>query len=250
MSSPACASLSSLPEISLVVPVFNEEGNVCALAAEIATAMARVEKRWELVFVDDGSTDASLDCIKQLCREREEFRYIAFAGNRGQSAAFVAGFKEAKGSIIITMDADLQNDPADIPAMLAEYGKNGTCMVVGWRANRKDTLGKRLASKFGNIVRNWITRETIRDTGCSLKIMDAGMAKRLPHFTGMHRFLTALMQMEGAVIAEVKVNHRPRVSGVSKYGIWDRARKTAFDLFGVRWLQSRHFAYHIKERKD
>ncbi|MDR3074290.1 MAG: glycosyltransferase family 2 protein [Deltaproteobacteria bacterium] len=236
------------PEITLVVPVYNEEDNVAALAGEIAVVMAAVPRSWELLFVDDGSSDASLAAIRSLAAASSHIRYIALAVNSGQSAAFAAGFREAQGEILVTLDADLQNDPADIPAMLDCYGKNGVNMVVGWRARRRDSLAKRLASKVGNAVRNWIARESIKDTGCSLKVMRKDMACAIPVFNGMHRFFPALMRLEGAVLAEVRVNHRPRRAGVSKYGIWDRARKTAFDLFAVRWLQSRHIAYTIKER--
>lgn len=237
------------PEISLVIPVYNEEDNLRTLVAEIAKAMARVDRPWEVLLVDDGSVDKSLDIIRELAAGSPNVNYIALAANSGQSAAFAAGFAEAAGDIIITMDADLQNDPADIPAMLDIYGKGGVTMVVGWRANRRDTLAKRLASKFGNAVRNWISRETIKDTGCSLKVMRRDMARRLPVFNGVHRFYPTLMRLEGATVAEVKVNHRPRVAGVSKYGIWDRARKTVLDLLAVRWLQSRHVSCRVKERK-
>lgn len=237
------------PEISLVVPVYNEEENLPMLAGEIRAAMARVPRSWELVFVDDGSTDKSLAVIRELAEDSPDIRYISFAANSGQSAAFAAGFREARGMVLVTLDADLQNDPADIPAMLEIYGKDGVTMVAGWRVDRKDTLAKRLASKFGNAVRNWISRENIRDTGCSLKIMHADIARAIPVFNGMHRFFPTLMRMQGAVVAEVKVKHRPRIKGQSKYGIWDRARKTAFDLLAVRWLQARQISYSVKERK-
>ena len=239
----------SVPEISLVVPVYNEEGNLRALVSEIDAAMARVPRAWELLLVDDGSTDNSLDIIRELAAASPNVRYIALARNSGQSAAFAAGFREARGETLVTLDADLQNDPADIPAMLEVYGKDGVTMVAGWRGRRMDSLAKRMASKFGNAVRNWIVREHIRDTGCSLKVMRADMARNIPVFNGMHRFFPALMRLEGAVVAEVRVNHRPRIAGVSKYGVWDRARKTVFDLLAVRWLQSRHITYSIKERK-
>lgn len=236
------------PEISLVIPVYNEEENLPVLAKEILAAMAAVSAPWEVLFVDDGSTDNSLSVIRSLAGEHPRFRYLAFAENRGQSAAFAAGFRAAKGEVIVTLDADLQNDPADIPAMLALYGKGGVSMVAGWRAERKDTFAKRLASRVGNAVRNWITRDAVRDTGCSLKAMRADMARKLPVFNGMHRFLATLMRLEGAEIAEMKVNHRPRLAGTSKYGIWDRAGRTVFDLLGVRWLQKRHITYTVKER--
>lgn len=239
----------SRPEISLVVPVYNEEGNLDALTAEVHAAMAGVSRTWELLFVDDGSTDGSLEVIRALAAASDRVRYIALAKNCGQSAAFLAGFREAAGDIIITLDADLQNDPADIPAMLRVYGTNGVTMVVGWRAERKDSFAKRVASRFGNAVRNRLARETIRDTGCSLKIMRKDMLRAIPAFNGMHRFFPTLLRLEGAVVAEVAVNHRPRRSGASKYGIWDRAWKTLPDLLAVRWLQSRHITCAVKERK-
>lgn len=243
------AMTAAVPEISVVVPVFNEEGNLRALTEEITAAMEKTGRAWELVLVDDGSTDNSLALMRELTEDSSALRYISLAGNSGQSAAFAAGFAEAAGSIVITMDGDLQNDPADIPAMLERYGKDGVTMVVGWRAKRMDSFAKRLASRIGNAIRNRISRETIRDTGCSLKVMRADMLRRVPIFNGVHRFYPTLMRLEGAVVAEVMVNHRPRNAGVSKYGIWDRARQTLFDLLAVRWLQNRHVSYAVKERK-
>ncbi len=239
---------SALPEISLVVPVYNEEDNLPELVGQIRSAMQRTGRPWELILVDDGSSDASLSVIRELAAAHPEVRYLAFAANCGQSAAFAAGFQEAQGGTLVTLDADLQNDPADIPAMLELYGQ-GHDMVIGWRAKRQDTWTKRWASKLGNAVRNYLSRENVRDTGCSLKVLRADMAKKLPMFTGMHRFLPTLMKMQGARVAEIKVNHRARLHGVSKYGIWDRARKTFFDLLAIRWMQARHVNYAIKERK-
>ncbi len=244
-----CAMTTIVPEISLVIPVYNEASNLRALAVEIDAVMTRVGRPWEVLFVDDGSTDSSLATLRELAAASPAVTYISLSANCGQSAAFSAGFREAAGDLLVTMDADLQNNPADIPAMLECYGKNGVTMVVGRRAGRKDTPSKRLASLFGNAVRNWILRETIKDTGCSLKIMRRDMACRLPVFDGAHRFYPALMRLEGAVVAEVAVSHRPRAAGASKYGIWDRARKTVLDLLAVRWWQSRHVSCRIKERK-
>ena len=145
------------------------------------------------------------------------------------------------------MDADLQNDPADIPALLAKQAE-GYDMVIGWRAKRQDTWIKRYGSKIANAVRSRLTRDGVRDTGCSLKLMRAELARRLPRFKGMHRFLPALMRLEGATIAEIKVNHRPRTRGVSKYGTWDRLKAGIYDLIGVRWLIDRAIRPSVKER--
>ncbi len=248
MTSENTALLQKEPEIylSLIIPVYNEKENLPELFAEIRSAMAAL-RNWEALFIDDGSTDGSLEALRELAGSHPEARYISFAANRGQSAAFSAGFREARGSVAVTMDADLQNDPADIPAMLALY-EQGYDMVAGWRAERQDSFSKRMASKIANTVRNRLSRETIKDTGCSLKAMRLSMLREVPMFTGMHRFLPTLMRMQGARVVEMRVNHRPRRHGESKYGVWSRGVNAFYDLLAVRWMQSRHFEYSIRER--
>ena len=235
--------------LSILLPVFNEEDNLEPLLAEIRQAAPRFGRPWEVVLVDDASTDGSLAVIKRLAQAQPELRWLAFAENRGQSAAFCAGFDFARGELLVTLDADGQNDPADIPALLALYDQ-GADMVIGWRVKRRDSFMKRIASKIGNGVRNWLTRETVRDTGCSLKVMRADMARRLPRFKGMHRFLPTLMKLQGAKVAETQVNHRPRLKGVSKYGTWDRAVAGLYDLIGVRWFQNRSFRYTFRDKSE
>jgi glycosyltransferase involved in cell wall biosynthesis len=235
--------------LSIVLPVFNEEDNLEPLLAEIRQVAPRFGRPWEVVLVDDASTDRSLAVIKRLAADQPELRWLAFAGNCGQSAAFCAGFDFARGEILVTLDADGQNDPADIPALLALFDQ-GADMVIGWRAKRRDSFMKRIASRIGNGVRNRLTRETVRDTGCSLKVMRADMARRLPRFRGMHRYLPTLMKLQGASVAETQVNHRPRLKGVSKYGTWDRAVAGLYDLIGVRWLQSRSFLYTFRDKSE
>lgn len=234
--------------VTLIVPVYNEEDALPHLAAEITAAMSKQKLPWEVLFVDDGSRDKSLSVIRALAETDPRVRYIAFAANCGQSAAFAAGFAHAGGSIFVTLDADLQNDPADIPAMLDMYAE-GYDMVIGWRFKRKDSAAKRWGSKFANAMRNRLSRETVKDTGCSLKVLHAEMAKKLSMYTGMHRFLPTLMKMQGARVAEVQVNHRPRQHGTSKYGILDRAFSSFHDLLAVRWMQKRHFRYQVTESK-
>ncbi|MBN2141095.1 MAG: glycosyltransferase family 2 protein [Desulfovibrionaceae bacterium] len=241
--------MGQIPDFSLVIPVYNEQGNLQTLFTEIKAAMDPLARPWEALFIDDGSLDQSLEVIRDICREHKEARYLAFARNRGQSAAFCAGFDAARAKVLITMDSDLQNDPADIPGLLAEFEK-GFDLVLGRRARRRDSLVKRMSSRIGNAVRNWVTHDGVRDTGCSLKVMRADLALNLPRFRNMHRFLPALMKMRGARLAEVDVNHRPRHSGRSKYGTWDRALAGLFDLIGVSWLIRRDLDYQIKERKD
>lgn len=234
-------------DLSIVIPAFNEEQNLKPLYLEVEAALNGSHTHWELLFVDDGSTDGSLEVIKDLAQSDSRIRFVSLARNSGQSAAFGAGFQAANGELIVTMDADLQNDPADIPRML-ELFQRGHDMVIGWRANRQDTWRKKLASKFANAVRNKMSNETVKDTGCSLKIMRASMAKKLPMFTGMHRFLPTLMKLEGARVAELPVNHRARRHGVSKYGVLDRALTTWHDLLAVRWMQKRYVRIEIKEQ--
>lgn len=236
-------------ELSLIVPVYNEEDNLQVLFDEVLIVMNGLGRPWEIIFIDDGSTDKSLSVMKDLAEKHDTVYYISFAKNCGQSAAFCAGFAYARGTHCITMDADLQNDPADIPAML-NIIKNQSCqMVIGWRAKRQDTFAKRFASKVANAVRNAMSHETVKDTGCSLKIMQTDLARRLPVYTGMHRFLPTLMKMEGALVAEMKVNHRQRLHGESKYGTFSRAKTAFFDLLAIRWMQKRHIRIEIKEQK-
>lgn len=234
--------------VSLIIPVYNEEANLPLLFAEILGAMGQQHRPWRVVFVDDGSTDGSLAIMRNLAKTDSHALYIALAENRGQSAAFAAGFRHAPGDIFVTMDADLQNDPSDVPAMLAAYDE-GFDMLIGWRANRRDTLTKRLASRFANNVRNVLSHETVTDTGCSLKVLKASLAREIPMYTGMHRFLPTLMKMQGARVMEMPVHHRPRQFGISKYGIWDRAFSSLHDLLAIRWMQKRHIAYQVTEIK-
>jgi dolichol-phosphate mannosyltransferase len=236
------------PEISLIIPVYNEQDNLKKLFEEVSVVLDRINSRWEIIFVDDASTDDSLGVIKAISRNHPKVGYLSFEENGGQSAAFCAGFDAARAEIVITMDADLQNDPVDIPGMLETY-LSGYDMVIGNRVVRHDKWPKRIGSKIANFIRNKLTDESVRDTGCSLKIMRLDMAKRLPRFNGMHRFLPTLMKMEGAKVAEQAVNHRPRYSGKSKYGNWNRAISGFYDLLGVRWLKKRHFSCRIKEKK-
>ena len=234
--------------VCLILPVYNEKGNLLRLMDEIEVSMESQPRSWQALFVDDGSLDGSLDVLRNEAKKRPWVHYLAFGANCGQSAAFAAGFAEAVADIFVTLDADLQNDPADIPAMLALFD-SGYDIVIGWRAKRQDSALKLYASKFANAVRNRLSQETVKDTGCSLKVLRGSMASKIPMFTGMHRFLPTLMKLQGAKVAECEVRHRPRLHGVSKYGIWDRALSGLYDLLAVRWMQSRYFTYSIKERK-
>ncbi|WFS61292.1 glycosyltransferase family 2 protein [Pseudodesulfovibrio thermohalotolerans] len=240
--------MSNAEKFSVVLPVFNEQDNLQTLFAEIRAAAESTGRPWEAVFVDDCSTDRSLSIIRDLAERHPEVRYVAFAENRGQSAAFCAGFDAVESDIVVTMDADLQNDPADIPDMLAAFGRDCE-MVIGWRAKRRDTFIKRISSRIANKIRDSIVDDGVHDTGCSLKVMRTDLLRRLPRFKNMHRYFPILMKMEGARIREVKVNHRERGAGVSKYGTLDRAMAGIYDLIGVKWLIKRHIGYTVKEKK-
>jgi len=199
----------------------------------------------EFLFVDDGSRDGSLALLQGLAREDPCVRVLALDGNHGQSAAFDAGFRHARGEILVTMDADLQNDPADIPRLLPLLADAD--VVNGVRVKRRDGFVKRVSSRIANGVRNWLTGESVTDVGCSLRAMRAGYVARLKLYDGMHRFLPTLLRMEGARLAEVPVSHRPRRHGESKYGIWNRLGPGLLDLLAVRWMQRRALRWSLRE---
>src|SRR6266705_2874927 len=238
-------------DVTLVIPVYNERENVPLLLEEIARALQPERggggPSYEIVAVDDASTDGSLDVLKRLTRDYPELRIVAFAQHAGQTAALAAGFRAARGGAIVTLDADLQNDPADVPALLAELEQSAATAVVGYRVSRHDSAWKRLQSHIANGVRNWLNRETIRDTGCSLKAFRADALRELPLFVGMHRFLPTLVRMRGGTVTEVPVRHRPRRHGATKYGMWNRVFRALADAFAVRWMQHRVLRYRIRE---
>jgi len=248
--SPYESATADPPDVSIVIPVYDERDNLEPLVAEIAAAMAgggRGGRRYEIVAVDDGSTDGSLDALKALKRTHPELHIVSFAANAGQTAAFAAGFRAARGAVIVTMDADGQNDPADVPALLEALERGAATVVAGYRVRRHDSAWKRVQSRIANGVRNRLNHETIRDTGCSLKAFRAEALRELPLFTGMHRFLPTLVRMRGGTVTEVPVRHRPRRSGRTKYGMWNRVFRSLADAFAVRWMQRRQLRYRVSE---
>jgi dolichol-phosphate mannosyltransferase len=234
-------------DISFVIPVYNEEENIKPLYDEIKNIAPKISSSYEIIFVDDASTDNSLNEIKKISQLDQNVKYISFLQNRGQSAALYAGFQKASKEVIITLDADLQNDPNDIPEMLKFYGKYD--MINGWRKKRKDSFSKKIGSKIGNFIRNKITGEEINDTGCGLKVMKTSILKKIKMYKGLHRFLPTLMKLEGARVIEIPVNHRERKHGVSKYNNIKRAIEGFYDLIAVRWMIKRHIEIKIKEEK-
>ncbi|UCC66065.1 MAG: glycosyltransferase family 2 protein [Deltaproteobacteria bacterium] len=232
-------------DLSIVIPVYNEEDNIVPLLSELGMELDRLGRSYEIIFVDDGSRDRSFEILKKAASSNEKIRVIRFKQNRGQTAAFDAGFKAALGDIVITMDADLQNDPKDIPRLLEKMGEFD--VVCGWRHKRRDPWIKIVSSKIANFVRNKLSQEDIIDTGCSLKAYRRECLERLKLFKGMHRFLPTLMKMDGYKVTEVTVSHRPRRFGKTKYNIRNRIVRSFIDLLAVRWMKGRHLDYEIEE---
>jgi dolichol-phosphate mannosyltransferase len=230
------------PRFSLVIPLYNEEGNVRELVAEIHRVLAGLD--YELLLVDDGSSDETVARIERHPR----IRVLQFLKNTGQSAAMYAGIMARRGEVIGLMDGDLQNDPADLPRMI-QVLEQGADLVCGYRANRKDSAFKRLQSRIANAVRSRFTRDGVRDTGCTMKVMRRDCREALVPFRGMHRFIPAFMVGAGYRVTEVAVHHRQRQHGDSKYGGGlRRAIPATMDMFGVRWLVSRHVRICYQER--
>src|SRR6266516_4098451 len=230
---------TSSPAVSVIVPLFNEEESVSLLQTELSAALKDFD--YEIIFVDDGSVDRTLERIEP----KTNVRVIRFEKNTGQSAAICAGLKVARGATAVLIDGDLQNDPADIPKLLAEIAR-GADLVCGYRAQRKDTLVKRLTSRIANAVRSRFTKDGVRDTGCTLKAIRRECVSALVPFKGMHRFIPALIKGAGYRVVEIPVNHRPRRCGQSKYSLGNRALRATIDMFGVRWLLSRRLNYKIR----
>ena len=231
------------PAVSVVVPLFNEEENVPLLQSELTRALNGLD--YEIVFVDDGSTDGTADKIEPGPR----IQVLRFEKNAGQSAALYAGLKNARGATAVLIDGDLQNDPADIPKLLSEI-ERGADLVCGYRAQRKDTFVKRVTSRVANFVRSRFTKDGVRDTGCTLKAMRRECISALIPFKGMHRFIPALVKGAGYRLVEIPVNHRPRKFGQSKYGLGNRALRATIDMFGVRWLLSRQLNYKVRFKEN
>jgi dolichol-phosphate mannosyltransferase len=235
------------PDLSVVFPVYDEQENLPILLREIRAALQDEHWTYEIVAVDDGSTDRSREVLLQSRKEYPELRVLSFTRNNGQTAALDAAWRAARGTYVVSLDADLQNDPADIPSMMRALVDNDADMVIGVRVVRQDTWGRRVQSRIGNEVRNWITRDRVTDTGCSLKLLKREAIERVRLYTGMHRFLPTLIRLEGYKVIELPVNHRPRKYGISKYGAMNRAVRGLVDCFAVRWMSTRILRYEVHE---
>ena len=228
------------PQLSVVIPAFNEEGNVAALLAECVAALRGVVD-FEVIFVDDHSRDGTLAALQAAKAHTPELRVLAHAIQSGQSTAIRNGVKAARGAWVATLDGDGQNDPADLPRLLAarDAGAPGVKLYAGWRVNRQDTGSKKWASKWANGIRSRLLRDATPDTGCGTKLFERAAFLDLPYFDHMHRYLPALMQRAGWQTVSVPVNHRPRGAGASKYTNLGRAIVGVRDLMGVAWLIKR-----------
>mgnify|MGYP001143081000 CR=1 FL=1 len=233
-------------EVSAVVPVFNEEESLSILVPKLVEVLGSLGLPYEMVFVDDGSRDGSRRILREMASKYPSLRIIGFRENRGLSTALYAGMKEARGGKIVTLDSDLQNDPADIPRLMAYLDRYD--MATGWRQKREDPWLKRISSKIANSIRNRLSGEAIKDSACTLRAFKKECVQNIPVFNGMHRFLSTLVKMEGYRMIEVPVVHHPRKFGESKYNIRNRMVRSFIDLLGVRWMKKRRIHYEIEER--
>ncbi len=224
-------------DISIIVPVFNEADNILPLAQEVAAALSPTTRNYELVFVDDCSTDATWEKIRAAQQQDPRVRGLRLARNSGQSAALWTGIQATHSPVIATLDGDLQNDPAELPRMLAELAQCD--FVCGMRLERQDNFVRRASSRVARWARKTVLGSDFRDTGCALRVFKRATVAGLFGFNGLHRFLPVLVQGGGFTTKEIPVRHRPRVAGVSKYGVWNRAWRGIVDLFAIAWYQKR-----------
>jgi dolichol-phosphate mannosyltransferase len=233
------------PYLSVVVPFFNEQDNVEPLHREVDAAVGGIAGGVEFVYVDDGSVDETPARLAALRKRDDRVRVLRLEPNAGQSAALQVGFRAVRGEVTVTLDGDLQNDPADIPKLLAELERAD--VVNGVRVDRQDGWVRRVSSRIGNGFRNRVTGESVTDVGCSLRAMRTRFLRNVKLFRGMHRFLPTLLRMEGARVTEIPVTHRPRRHGTSKYGIGNRAFVGFVDVLAVRWMQARTDRFQARE---
>ncbi|MEZ5616619.1 MAG: glycosyltransferase family 2 protein [Rhodocyclaceae bacterium] len=232
--------MQTSPLFSIVIPVFNEAENIEPMVREIQAAFAARPEPYEVIFVDDASSDDSPAVLQRLTIETGGVvRSLRHRRNFGQSAAVATGFGAARGEWIGTLDGDGQNDPADLPHMLDEVRRLGVDCVTGVRAKRRDNFIRKLSSRVGNGFRNWATGDRVTDSGCGVRVVRAACTRELPVFNGLHRFMPTLLKAKGYTVAERSVNHRPRLRGISKYGVHNRLWRGIRDCFGVRWFTAR-----------
>src|SRR2546421_843555 len=237
--------MSDSPYLSLVIPAYNEQENIPVLLERVGAALSQTGKEFEVLIVDDGSTDSTPKLLEEGMQKYPWLRILRMARNGGQSAAFDAGFKAARGEVIATIDADLQNDPEEIPRLLPML--DGFDMITGWRRDRQDTKFRKVQTRIANRIRNWISDETIQDSASSLKLYKRQCLEGIQLFTGAHRFFPTLVKMRGYTVREEPVKHSPRHAGTAKYGFRNRALRAFVDLLAVRWMKKRYIRYEAKE---
>ena len=224
--------------VSVIIPVFNEQDNLEPLLTELEPVLRSLGRTFEVICVNDCSTDNSLNVLKKLKETRPWLRIVSHRVNSGESAGEATGFRHARGDAVVTIDADQQNDPADIPTLLAEL-KDDIAAVCGVRRIRRDDIVKRFSSRTANWFRNCVTGDRIRDAGCTFRALRRSALAELPAFNGLHRFLPTLLRYQGYHVVEIEVNHRPRTRGQSKYGIGNRLWRGLRDCFAMRWFKAR-----------
>ena len=231
----------------MVIPVRDERENLVPLWNELQSVLEGTGRGFEVLFVDDGSLDGTPEVLDRLSASDGRIRVLSLESPSGQTAALDAGFRTARGDLVITLDADLQNDPADIPILLDRMGPLDA--LCGYRLRRRDSWLRRLSSRVANGVRNRMTGDPVLDTGCSLKIFRRRCLERIRLYDGMHRFLPTLLRLEGFSVGQVPVRHRPRVWGSSKYGVRGRLLRGCADLLAVRWMIRRRLGYRVVEKE-
>lgn len=240
----------SSPWASIIIPIKDERENLSPLMASLMKVMDSHElsrtRPYEILFVDDGSSDGSSAELDRLAREHTQVRVFHFDRNYGKTCALEAGFRQSSGEIIIQIDGDLQQDSEDILELLPYTASHD--LVCGWRQQRQDGFVKMISSRIANRVRNFFTHDGVHDTGCPLKVFRRPVLERIRLFEGMHRFFPALALMHGFTVTEVPVRHYPRIHGVSKYGMGNRLFKSLYDLIAVRWMQSRVLLYKFRDK--
>lgn len=237
--------MAEAPWLSVVIPVFNEAESLGPLWTELRPVLDSLGRPYEVIFVDDGSRDGSREILRTLRDRHPEVRLVGLRWNAGETAATDAGFRAARGEVVVTMDADLQNDPKDIPLLLDHLpARDAAC---GWRVTREDSWVRRISSRIANGIRNALSGEDVRDSGCTFRAIRRECLAGLRLYSGFHRFLPTLLKLEGYRVVEVPVNHRPRRFGRSKYGIRNRALRGLYDLLVVRWMKRRRLRYEAVE---
>lgn len=236
--------------LSVIAAAYNERDNLPTLIKEIAEALSYLDKPWEILIIDDASTDDSLEVLNKLMGEYPQLRVLKHIKNAGQSAGWDSGFRAARGQLYATLDADLQNNPTGIPILLKAVEADECDLANGWRKERNDPWIRLVSTRIANGFRNKLTNESIHDSACGLKVFKRECVERMPRFNGMHRFMPTLVKMKGYRVKEIPVHHRPRIAGEAKYGVGNRLFRGLRDCFAIRWMQARNICQKFEEVKQ